>query len=130
LVVDDNRDSAESMAMLLRLFGNDVRTVQDGRLALEVAAAYHPDVVLLDIGLPGLDGLEVCRRLRARNDESQPLIVALTGYGMEEDRRRSQEAGFDSHMVKPVDLETLQELLSRPELAGHRPKSEREGSAP
>ena len=95
-----------------------------------MAAAYHPDVVLLDIGLPGLDGLEVCRRLRARNEASQPLIVALTGYGMEEDRRRSQEAGFDSHMVKPVDLETLQELLSRPELGGHRPKSEREGSAP
>jgi PAS domain S-box-containing protein len=117
LVVDDNRDSAESMAMLLRLFGNDVRTVQDGRLALEVAAAYHPNVVLLDIGLPGLDGMEVCRRLRARHDEIQPLIVALTGYGMEEDRRRSKEAGFDSHMVKPVDLEMLQELLSQPALA-------------
>ncbi|MGZ5949277.1 MAG: ATP-binding protein [Isosphaeraceae bacterium] len=130
LVVDDNRDSAESMAMLLRLFGNDVRTVQDGRLALEVAAAYHPSVVLLDICLPGLDGLEVCRRLRARNDESQPLIVALTGYGMEEDRRRCQEAGFDRHMVKPVDIETLQEMLSRPEIAGYRPKSEREGLAP
>ncbi len=129
-MVDDNRDSAESMAMLLRLFGNDVRTVQDGRLALEVAAAYHPSVVLLDICLPGLDGLEVCRRLRARNDESQPLIVALTGYGMEEDRRRCQEAGFDRHMVKPVDIETLQEMLSRPEIAGYRPKSEREGLAP
>ena len=66
----------------------------------------------------------------ARNDESQPLIVALTGYGMEEDRRRSREAGFDSHMVKPVVFEALQELLSRPELAGHGPKSERQGAAP
>jgi CheY-like chemotaxis protein len=130
LVVDDNRDSAESLAMLLRLFGNDVRTVQDGRLALEVAAAYRPDVVLLDIGLPGLDGLEVCRRLRARTGEVQPLIVAMTGYGQEEDRRRSEEAGFDAHMVKPVDLETLQELLSRPELARHGPKGSRMGSTP
>ena len=117
LVVDDNRDSAESLAMLLRLFGNDVRTVQDGNLALEVAAAYNPDVVLLDIGLPGLDGLEVCRRLRSRTKDSRTLIVAMTGYGQEEDRRRSEEAGFDAHMVKPVDLEALQDLLSRPELA-------------
>jgi PAS domain S-box-containing protein len=119
LVVDDNRDSVESLGMLLRLFGNDVRTVQDGRLALEAAAAYCPDVVLLDIGLPGLDGLEVCRRLRAHKGQGQPLIVALTGYGQEEDRRRSQEAGFDAHLVKPVDLEALQELLSRPDLLRH-----------
>ena len=119
LVVDDNRDSAESLAMLLRLFGNDVRTVQDGRLALEVEAAYRPDVVLLDIGLPSLDGLEVCRRLRARTAKGQQLIVAMTGYGQEDDRRRSEEAGFDAHMVKPVDLDSLQELLSRPELTHH-----------
>ena len=130
LVVDDNRDSAESLAMLLRLFGNDVRTVQDGRLAVEMAAAYRPDVVLLDIGLPGLDGLEVCRRLRARTGEGQPLIVAMTGYGQEEDRRRSEEAGFDAHMVKPLDLEALQELLSRPELARHVPQGTRKGSVP
>jgi CheY-like chemotaxis protein len=117
LVVDDNRDSAESLAMLLRLFGNDVRTVSNGILALEVAALHKPNVVLLDIGLPGLDGLEVCRRLRVRTGEARPLIVAMTGYGQEEDRRRSEEAGFDAHMVKPVDLDALQELLSRPELA-------------
>jgi CheY-like chemotaxis protein len=116
LVVEDNRDAAESLAMLLRLLGNDVRTVQDGRLALQVATAYRPDVVLLDIGLPGIDGLEVCRRLRARTGESQPLIVAMTGYGQEEDLRRSVEAGFNAHMVKPVDLDALQDLLSRPEL--------------
>ena len=71
----------------------------------------------LDIGLPGLDGLEVCRRLRARTGYGRPLIVAMTGYGQEEDRRRSEEAGFGADMVKPVDLEALQELLSRPELA-------------
>jgi two-component system CheB/CheR fusion protein len=117
LVVDDNRDSAESLAMLLRLFGNDVRTAHDGRLGLEVATAYRPDVVLLDIGLPGLDGLEVCRRLRQRAGDYQPVIVAMTGYGQDEDRRRSDEAGFNAHMVKPVDLRALEELLSRPELA-------------
>jgi CheY-like chemotaxis protein len=116
LVVDDNRDSAESLAMLLRLFGNDVRTAYDGRLALEVATAYRPDMVLLDIGLPGMNGLEVCRRLRGQSKEPQPLIVAMTGYGQEEDRRRSEEAGFNAHLVKPVDLVALEQLLTRPEL--------------
>jgi len=114
LVVDDNRDAAESLATLLRLFGNDVRTVHDGRLALEVAAVYAPDVVLLDIGLPSLDGLEVCRRLRVRMGTRPLLIVAMTGYGQEDDRRRSEEAGFDAHLVKPVDLDALHELLSQP----------------
>lgn len=121
LVVDDNRDSAESLAMLLRLLGNDVRSVYDGRLAVEVAAACRPDVVLLDIGLPGLDGLQVCSILRKQAGTKQPLIVAMTGYGQEDDQRRSLEAGFDAHMVKPVDLETLQELLSRPELVRREP---------
>ena len=121
LVVDDNRDSADSLAMLLRLFGNDVRSVYDGRLALEVATAYRPDVVLLDIGLPGLDGLQVCRFLRKQAGTSLPFIIAMTGYGQEEDQRRSKEAGFNAHMVKPVDLETLQELLSRPELLSRDP---------
>ncbi len=90
LVVDDNRDSAESLAMLLRLFGNDVRSVYDGKLALEVATAYRPDVVLLDIGLPGLDGLQVCQCLRKQAGITQPLIIAMTGYGQDVDQRRSQ----------------------------------------
>jgi CheY-like chemotaxis protein len=114
LVVDDSRDGAESLAALLRHFGNDVRTVHDGRRALEVAAAYRPDVVLLDIGLPGMDGLEVCRLLRQRPEQPQPLIVAVTGYGHEEDRRRSREAGCNAHLVKPVDPEALQALLAHP----------------
>jgi PAS domain S-box-containing protein len=123
LVVDDNRDSAESLATLLRLLGNDVRTAHDGRLALEIAAAYRPDVVVLDIGLPGMSGLEVGRLLRERQKGTeQPLIVAMTGYGQEEDRRRSQEAGFNAHLVKPVDLKVLQELLASTEFA--RPASE------
>jgi PAS domain S-box-containing protein len=117
LVVDDNRDAAESLALLLRLFGNEVRTAYDGRIALDAAQSHRPDVVLLDIGLPGLDGLEVCRRLRAQPDGGKMLIVAMTGYGQEEDKRRSREAGFNAHLVKPVDFDALKDLLASPEMA-------------
>jgi signal transduction histidine kinase len=112
LVVDDNRDSAESLATLLRLIGNEVRTAHDGRQALEVAAEYRPDMVLLDIGLPVLNGYEVARRLRTEPGYGRPMLVALTGYGSEEDRHRSQSSGFDHHMVKPVDFGALQTLLA------------------
>ncbi len=112
LVVDDNRDSAESLAMLLRLVGHDVRTVHDGRQALVVAEAYRPDFVLLDIGLPGMDGYEVAKRLRAEPWGSEMKLVALTGYGGEEDRRRSQAAGFAQHLIKPVDFDTLLATLA------------------
>ncbi len=114
LVVDDNRDSAESLATLLRLIGNEVRTAHDGRQALEVAAEYQPDMVLLDIGLPVLNGYEVARRLRADPVYGRAVLVALTGYGSEEDRHRSQSSGFDHHMVKPVDFDALQALLGSP----------------
>jgi CheY-like chemotaxis protein/anti-sigma regulatory factor (Ser/Thr protein kinase) len=117
LVVDDNLDGARSLAKLLRLFGNDVRTVHDGRDALELASEYQPQVVFLDIGLPGMDGLEVCRHLRRQPGLEQTLVIALTGYGGDDDRRRSQEAGFHAHLVKPVDLDTLREVLSCPELS-------------
>jgi PAS domain S-box-containing protein len=113
LVVDDNRDAAESLAMLLRATGHEVRTAHAGPAALEAARAHRPEVVLLDIGLPGLDGYEVARRLRAEPGFKGALLVALTGYGQDEDRRRSQAAGFDLHLVKPVDLATLQDALSR-----------------
>jgi two-component system CheB/CheR fusion protein len=119
LVVDDNRDSAESLAMYLRLLGNDVRTAHDGRLGLEVAASYRPDVVLLDIGLPEMSGLEVCGRMRELPGEPRPLIVALTGYGQDRDRRRTEQAGFDAHLVKPLDFGTLQELLAGTAGSGH-----------
>jgi two-component system CheB/CheR fusion protein len=112
LIVDDNRDSRETLATLLRLFGHDVRTAHDGRHALEMAAAYRPDMVLLDIGLPVLNGYEVARRLRAEPDHRDTVLVAVTGYGGEEDRRRSLAAGFDHHMVKPVDFDSLQALLA------------------
>jgi PAS domain S-box-containing protein len=112
LVVDDNRDSADSLATLLRLVGNDVRTAYDGRQALEVAAQYRPEMVLLDIGLPVMNGYEVARQLRTEPAYGHPVLTALTGYSSEEDRRRSLAAGFDHHMVKPVDFAALQEVLA------------------
>jgi signal transduction histidine kinase len=114
LVVDDNADGAQSLGMLLQMFGHEVRTAQDGPAAIEEARKYEPEVVLLDIGLPGMDGLEVARRLRQELG-LKALLVAMTGYGQEEYRRRSQEAGFNAHLVKPVDLETLHTMLAQPE---------------
>jgi CheY-like chemotaxis protein len=111
LVVDDNRDSAESLALLLELQGHEARTAFEGAEALDIARTFHPEVVLLDIGLPGMDGYEVARRLREEGEDSR--LVALTGYGLEEDRRRSLEAGFDDHLVKPVSLEELSRILAR-----------------
>jgi CheY-like chemotaxis protein len=112
LVVDDNVDSAESLAMVLRVTGHQVRTAHDGAEALEVAAQFAPEIVLLDIGLPKMSGYEVARVLRSRYPDRDILIVALTGYGQEEDRRRSREAGFDHHLVKPVQPAVLKPLLS------------------
>lgn len=111
LIVDDNEDSAESLASLMRLFGHDARTAYDGLSALEEARTYLPDVMLLDIGLPKLDGYGVAERLRQEPWRDRMLLMAMTGYGQEEDRRRSREAGFDHHLVKPVDLGKLRELL-------------------
>jgi CheY-like chemotaxis protein len=111
LVVDDNADAAETLALLLRLRGHDVRVAPDGAAALALVIDYAPDVVLLDLGLPGMDGHEVGRRLRRQPGLDKALVVALTGSGAEEDRRRSRDAGFDHHMVKPVDLEDLERLL-------------------
>ena len=112
LVVDDNLDSAETIALMAQLWGHDVRTAHDGQAALEMAADYRPEVVLLDIGLPGMDGFEVARRLREQEWMAGVMLVAMTGYGQEEDRRRSREVGFDHHMVKPIDPGVLQALLA------------------
>ena len=112
LVVDDNRDSADSLATLLRLFGNDVRTAYEGRQALAVAGAYRPGVVLLDLGLPGLNGYEVARQLRTIPGLDRAVLVALTGFGTAEDLRQTQAAGFAHHLVKPVDFDALQRLLA------------------
>lgn len=112
LVVDDEPDSALTLAMLLQLRGHHADVAHDGAEALRQADAVEPDVVLLDIGLPGMDGYEVCRRLRERPRGRSMFIVALTGWGQEEDRRRTREAGFDLHLVKPVDPEELLRVLA------------------
>ena len=112
LVVDDNRDAADSLALLLNLRGYQTFVTHDGDAALEAAERAHPHVVLLDLGLPGLDGFEVCRRLRAQGHE-KAVIVAITGYGQDEDRRRSRAAGFDAHLVKPVNPDELVKLVER-----------------
>jgi signal transduction histidine kinase/CheY-like chemotaxis protein len=111
LVVDDNRDTADSLAMLLRSSGSDVRTAYDGLEALEVANEFHPDVGLLDIGLPKADGHEVARRLRMESWGKQIRLIAITGWSSESDRARSADAGFDHHLVKPLDPSLLVELL-------------------
>jgi CheY-like chemotaxis protein len=111
-VVDDNVDGADSLAVLLRLSGHAVRVCHDGPAALALADEFVPDLVLLDIGLPGMDGYEVARRLRARPGLDRVLLVALTGYGQEEDVRRSRQAGFDHHLVKPADPTTLAALFA------------------
>ena len=113
LLVDDNVDAAESLAMLLRLWGHEVAVAHDGPGALRAAEAQRPEVALLDIGLPGMDGYELARRLRPLPGLGRAVLVALTGWGQEDDRRRSQEAGFDHHLVKPVELSALQELLAQ-----------------
>ncbi|MFL6232158.1 MAG: ATP-binding protein [Thermoanaerobaculia bacterium] len=112
LVVEDNIDAAESLATLLRLWNHDVSVVHDGRTALEAAREQQPEVVLLDIGLPGLDGYQVARRLREELHLDHALLVAMTGYGQPEDRRRSKEAGIQYHFVKPVEPLVLRNLLA------------------
>jgi CheY-like chemotaxis protein len=112
LVVDDNQDSAGSLAMLLKLHGHEVHTAHDGIEAVEAAEKFKPDVILLDIGLPRLNGYEAARLIRKQERDKPLVLVALTGWGQEEDRRLSEEAGFDAHMVKPVDLDQLAGLLA------------------
>lgn len=112
LIVDDNKDSADSLAMLLELTKNQTYQAHDGLEALEAIEKYRPEVVLLDIGLPKLDGHEVCRRVRQQPWGKDIIIIALTGWGQAEDRRKSQEAGFNGHLVKPVDYEKLLEMLN------------------
>jgi CheY-like chemotaxis protein/two-component sensor histidine kinase len=110
VLVDDNVDAAESLAMLLRLNGHEVHVAYDGSSGVALALKTEPDCVLVDIGLPGIDGYEVAKRLRS-HDDNGTLLVALTGYGQTEDRKRSEQAGFDHHLVKPVSQEVLEDLL-------------------
>jgi CheY-like chemotaxis protein len=111
LVVDDQPDSTDSLALLLRLRGHEVRTASDGSSALEEFARYRPEVVFLDLGLPGMSGYDVARRLRAMREARDVRLVALTGYGTEADRERTRAAGFDVHLAKPVDPHAVESLL-------------------
>jgi PAS domain S-box-containing protein len=112
LVVDDARDNADALAMLLQLAGNEVETAYDGLAAVEAAERWRPDVVLLDIGMPKLNGYDACRRIREQPWGTTIVLVALTGWGQEEDKRRTSEAGFDGHLVKPVDPVALTKMLA------------------
>lgn len=112
LIVDDNRDSADSLAMLMEITGNKTFMAHDGLEAIEAVEKYRPDVILLDIGLPNLSGHEVCRRIRETSWGKDIVVIALTGWGQDEDRRKSEEAGFNGHLVKPVNYDELLTLLS------------------
>src|SRR6266850_7985504 len=115
LIVEDNADARDALRMLLELDGHAVEAAGEGAEALDIARAKDPDIALIDIGLPGIDGYEVARRIRADGGK-RPLLIALTGYGQPEDRRRASEAGFDSMLVKPVDPSALSDLLATLEI--------------
>lgn len=112
LIVDDNRDTAESLGMLLELMGHEVRSAHDGLAAIAEAAQFHPDIILLDIGLPRLNGYDTARRIRGEAWGKDIHLIAVTGWGQDDDRTRAKEAGFDHHLTKPLDIPTLQKLLA------------------
>ena len=112
LVVDDNHDSALSMAMMLQIMGHDTRTAHDGESAVSTAETFLPEVVLLDIGLPKLNGYEVAQRIREETWGQSMYLIAVTGWGQDEDRQRSTEVGLNLHMVKPVEPAALEKLLA------------------
>jgi len=112
LVVDDNHDSALSMAMMLQIMGHDTRTAHDGESAVSTAETFLPEVVLLDIGLPKLNGYEVAQRIREKDWGQSMFLIAVTGWGQDEDRQRSSEVGLNLHMVKPVEPAALEKLLA------------------
>ena len=111
LIADDNQDALESLALMLRMEGHEVPCASDGEEALVLAGQRRPEIVVLDVGMPKLDGCEVARRIRAESWGRGAVLVALTGWGQDIDRRRSREAGFDMHLVKPVDPATLCDML-------------------
>lgn len=114
LIVDDNRDSANTLALVLQTAGHEVVVAYDGEQALERAAAFRPQFVLLDLGLPKVNGYDAARRIRSEPWGRDCVLIAVTGWGQDDDRRRTRDAGFDEHLVKPVDFETLTRLLAEP----------------
>jgi two-component system, OmpR family, response regulator len=113
LLVDDSVDAAEALSMLLETLGHEVRTMHDGTSALAIVDEFRPEAVILDIGLPGMDGFALARELRKRPSAHDVLLIALTGYGGDEDRLRARAAGFDHHLVKPVSFADLEDLIAR-----------------
>jgi CheY-like chemotaxis protein len=111
LIVDDNQDASATMARLLEILGYRVRTASDGALAIALAKSFLPDAVLLDLGLPGMNGYQVCQALKDVPELKHTTIIALTGYGQSEDRRRVREAGFDFHLIKPAEVGEIRKLL-------------------
>ena len=112
LVVDDNEDGANSLGQMLQIMGNQVRVAHDGLAAIDAAEDFRPEVILLDIGMPKLNGYDACRRIRKESWGKDTVLIALTGWGQNEDRRRTSEAGFDFHLVKPVESNTLVKVLA------------------
>jgi CheY-like chemotaxis protein len=112
LVVDDNNDAAESLAMLLQFEGCRVSTAANGAEALDAFDRLHPEIVLLDIGLPDIDGYEVARRIRSRQGLKKTMLIALTGWSQEQDKKRAAQAGFDEHLTKPLNLDLLRMLMN------------------
>ena len=113
LVVDDNIDAADMLTMLLQFLGHDVKTVYNGLDALEVATTYQPELVLLDIGLPGMNGYEVAQEFCSKDPINKPILVALTGWGTSDDKQRAQNAGFDYHFTKPIEITKIEQLLNK-----------------
>lgn len=112
LVVDDHKDAARVLGILLNSLGHEVQTANDGRQALDAVASFRPEIVFCDIGLPTIDGYEVARRVRQQPDLNGIKLIALTGWGQDQDKQRTREAGFDHHLVKPVAVKTLRDLLA------------------
>jgi CheY-like chemotaxis protein len=125
LVVDDNRDSAESLALLLKYMGHESHIALDGEQAVESAGTIRPDVVLLDLGMPRINGYDACRNIRAHAWAEGMILIAQTGWGQDEDRRRTEEAGFDGHLVKPIDPDALLRLVATLSGGKGRARSER-----
>lgn len=113
LVIEDNKDAAETLGEILELWGHEVRLAFDGVTAIEIAERFGPDVIISDIGLPGMNGFEVARQLRQHPAFGRVVLVAMSGYGREDDKRRAFDAGFDHHLVKPADVGALSELFGR-----------------
>ena len=112
MVVDDNHDAADSLAAVLKMLGAEVRVTHDGQAALDALDAFRPAAVFLDLGMPGMDGYQTARQIRLRDGTRALKLIALTGWGQDSDRRQTEAAGFNQHLVKPADVETLQAVLA------------------